>query len=160
MRHIPWVAAAIALSVIASAPLALAQGKPLIVPKFEGKFVWLKVRSLPARTLQALGSARSIVFDLSFPHDVSLTKDTHGYRWFTFVLADQGRDSKWHQTSHAGIVPASGDGIKAGRYLISVPLDGIPKSVLTDKRQTLSLGPNTSGLAKPVAFSVGGWRAK
>jgi len=165
MRRIPCPAAAIglptfALVLIALAPISRAQGRPLSVPKFAGSFVWLKVGSLPARTMRSLGSASSIVFDLSFPHEVILKKDSRGYQWFTFVIADQGHDSKWHQTSRSGGVAAPNGVIKAGKVTVTVPLEGIPRSVLEEKMQTFSLGPNTSGLVKPISFSVDNWRTQ
>ena len=142
------VAVTLAATVIAAArPLATA-------PNYAGKFLWIKLAGPPAGTLRSLGSARSIVIDLSFRRDLTLKKDKGGNQWFTFVVADQGSDWKWHQTNGAAGVPVSKGVIKAGHYSISVPVTGLPKSVLQSKQQSISLGPNTSGLTKPTSFTI------
>jgi len=141
--------------------LAVAGGKPLAnVPKYDGKFVWVKVGDLAPAVIKTLAHAKTIVIDVSFSKDVRLKKDASGNQWFTFILADQGTDWKWNQTSGSGGVKTAGGMIKAGKYSVSLPIAGLPKSVLADKKQTISLGPNTSGLDGSVAFSIDGIKGK
>jgi hypothetical protein len=132
----------------------LCDAAPLKVARFNGKFAWIKVAALPPTTVRSLGSAKSLNLVVVFPKDVHLKPDSRGNQWFTFIAADQGSDWTWHQTKGYGVVPATGGLIKAGSYTVRVPLAGIPKSVLTDKKQTISLGPGASGLASPIAFQV------
>lgn len=140
---------------------ALGGGKPLAtVPHYSGKFIWVKLGDLPAASLKSLEKAKKITVDLSFKYDVILQKDKGGNHWFTFLLADQGSDWKWHQTSTSAVVPSSSGVIKAGVYSISWPISGLPKSVLGDKKQTISLGAGTSGLASAVSFTVDGLRGR
>jgi hypothetical protein len=143
---------------LASAGLALAAtavAKPLIsVRSYNGKFEWLKIENLPASVLRSLSSAKSVSLTVSFPKDVAVKKDKGGNAWFTFVLADQGTDWAWHQTKAWGGVPVSNGTIKAGRYTVSIAAAGIPKAVLQGSKQTISLGPNTSGLVKPASFTI------
>jgi len=141
--------------------LSMAGGKPLgNKPNYDGKFFWLKLGELPAATVKSLSKTNSILVDVSFPHDVKLKKDAGGNLWFTFILADQGGDWKWHQAPKAGgIQPVAGI-IKAGTYTVTLPADGIPRSVLGDKKQVISIGPNTSGLVAPISFSIERIRGK
>jgi hypothetical protein len=69
------------------------------------------------------------------------------------MLADQGKDWKWNQTT-SGTVPATGGIIKPGRYTVTIPLKGIPSSVLKGATQVLSLGAGTSGLVRPITFTI------
>ena len=128
--------------------------------KYTGKFLWVKLGPLPASWVKNFSNAHTISFDVKFDHDVKLKKDANGNPWFTFVVADQGSDFKWNQTTGSGVVPQSGGTIKAGTYTISVPVKGIPSSVLKDKNQFFSVGPNTSGLVEKANFIINHLRAK
>jgi len=140
---------------MALSSVVFAGGGPLAkVPKFDGKFLWIKLESVPAASIKSLANAKSIQFDITFSKDVSLKKDKAGNQWFTFIVADQGSDWKWNQTSGSGILKLAGGKIKAGTYTVSVPAAGISKSVLGGKAQTISLGPGTSGLASPASFTI------
>jgi len=135
--------------------IAMGGGKPLVnVPKYDGKFVWVKVGALPSESAKTLASAKSILLDVSFPRDVKMKNDKSGYPWFTFVVADQGSDFKWHQTTGGAVMPVAGGVIRAGKYTVSVSVTGIPKSVLSDKTQIISVGPGTSGISGPCSFSI------
>jgi hypothetical protein len=149
MRRSTWLVLAIVFG------SAMAAGKPLAsVSGFKGKFEWVKLGAVVPERLKTLAGAKSLVIDLSFPKDVKLRKDANGNMWFTFILADQGSDWKWNQTHGFGAIPVVAGTVKAGRYLVAIPLEGIPASVLRDKRQTLSLGPGASGLKTPTSFSI------
>jgi len=130
---------------------AMAGPKPLAsVSKFDGKFFWVKAGTLPADAAKSL----------TFPHNVAVKGDKAGNHWFTLVIADQGSDWVWHQTTAGALIPVSGGVVKAGKYTVSVPINGIPKSVLADKQQTISIGPGTSGLASPTSFTIDRLRGK
>ena len=149
-----WLATALSAATLgASKPLAT-------VPNFDGKFLWVKLATPSPSVTSALSRAGSIAMDISFARDVKLKKDKAGHEWFTVLLADQGSDWKWHQTSRPVAIPAPGGMIKAGTHTISIPLTGIPADVLRDKKQTFSLGPGASGLAARVSFSVVGLEPK
>ena len=140
---------------------SMGAGKPLAnVPKFDGKFGWTKLTALPPEALKSLAKAKSILIDITFSHDVKLKKDKGGNTWFTFILADQGSDWKWNQTTGSGSIPAASGTIKAGTYTISVPSAGIPATVLGGKQQLISLGPAASGLVSPISFTVDRVRGK
>jgi len=140
---------------------AMAGPKPLAsVSKFDGKFFWVKAGTLPADAAKSLTGAKSILIDLTFPHNVAVKGDKAGNHWFTLVIADQGSDWVWHQTTAGALIPVSGGVVKAGKYTVSVPINGIPKSVLADKQQTISIGPGTSGLASPTSFTIDRLRGK
>lgn len=143
---------------LASAALAVAAtgtAKPLIsVPSYKGAFVWLKAPALPESSFRSLASAKVLVLTVSFPKNVALKKDRGGNTWFTFIVADQGPDWGWHQTTGFAGLPVTNGTIKAGRYKISVPVAGIPRAILKGSKQTISIGPATSGLVKPVSFTI------
>jgi hypothetical protein len=137
------------------AVLSLAAAKPLATVKgFNGKFTWIKLAGLSAKSIRSLSTAKSIVFEVTFQHDVKVQKDSRGFQWFTFIVADQGSDWKWNQTTGNGPVKVTAGVVKAGTYTVSVPVGGIPKSVLRDSKQTISVGPGSSGLAGTASFSV------
>ncbi len=147
--------------VLGLAPFVLGGVKPLAtVTKFDGKFAWVKLNPISPDSIKTLGHASAFTFNVNFTHDVKLKKDASGNAWFTFVLADQGGDWKWHQSSQSAIVKSADGLIKAGRYALSIPTKDIPKAVLADKTQTISLGPATSGLAAPISFTVDGLRGQ
>ncbi len=140
------------MSLLALALVVAAGPKPLAqVPHFNGKFVWIKLGKVPTGSL---AHAKVIALDLSIPRDVRLKKDGNGNQWFTFILADQGSDWKWHQSTGAGVLPVKGGVVKAGTYTLVIPTTGLPASVLRDRQQTVSLGPGTSGLMAPASFTV------
>jgi hypothetical protein len=134
---------------------AHAGAQPLaIFVKFTGKFSWVKLHPLPAPFLKSLAQAKYMEFEFSFPSDVKLKKDKKGNTWFTFIVADQGGDWKWHQTSGAGLIPVRNDIVKAGTYKVDVPIAGIPTAIVKGKNQTLSIGLACSGLVKPADFQI------
>lgn len=145
------VAVSVVLAAFAIADTAVS------VPKFDGKFVWIKAPA--AGMALTKGGAKSLSFDITFTKDVAFAKVTTGYQWFTFLVADQGADWKWNQGKSTGAVPIKNGSIKAGKYRVTIQLDGIPASVLKDKKQTISIGAGTSGLTKPIAFKLDGWKA-
>jgi len=156
MNRFKIVAAGLAL-----ASIALAGGKPLAsVSKFDGKFQWVKLPALPAATVKLFAKAKSLLIDVTFSHPVKLKKDKGGNYWLTFIVADQGSDWAWHQTTGSGAIPAETGTIAAGSYTVTVPVAGIPVTVLADKKQTLSVGPGSSGVAAPAAFTIDRVRAK
>ncbi len=140
---------------VALVSMALGAAKPLAtVAKYDGKFQWIKLATLPADAVKSLASAKSVTITVTFKREVKLKKDPGGNTWFTFILADQGSDWKWNQSTGGGGVPVKGNSIKAGTYKVMMPLTGIPKKVLGDKMQVISVGPNTSGLSAPAAFTI------
>lgn len=150
MNRFKFVAAGLLL-----APVAFAGGKPLAsLSKFDGKFQWIKLPSLPANTLKSFATAKSLLVDVTFARPVKLKKDKNGNIWLTFVVADQGSDWAWHQTTGSGAIPAASGSIPAGTYTVKVPLAGIPAKVLADKKQTLSIGPAASALSAPTSITI------
>lgn len=148
MKPFALLAVALGLSMSLSA-------KPLAsVSKFNGKFAWVKIPALPAASLKSLANAKTLEIDVTFSHAVRVNKDPRGNAWFTFIVADQGKDWKWHQTSGNGGVPISGGTIKPGRYAVTLPVAGIPRDVLKGSQQTISLGPAASGLSGTAAFTI------
>ncbi len=140
---------------VAICAAALAGAAPLAkAPKFDGKFLWIKLAPVPAASLKTLAKAKTIKIGITFGRDVRVKKDAKGYQWFTLIVADQGGDWKWHQTSGSGTVPLSSGVVRAGSYSIAVPVAGIPASVLAGKPQTISVGPASSGLAGPASFTI------
>jgi hypothetical protein len=140
---------------------SLAGLKPLAtVPNYDGKFRWVKLGDASPPVVAALSRGGSIALQIAFAHDVRLKKDKNGNAWFTVLLADQGTDWNWHQTSRSAAVPDSGGVIRSGIHTVSISLAGIPQSVLRDKKQTLSLGPGASGLAGRISFTVLGFKAR
>lgn len=143
------------------APKVSDDAKPVFrVSSFTGKFDWYKVGVLPSAAAHQFRTAKEIVFDVTFKHDVVLTRDEHGNRWFTFDIADQGPDMKWHEPGAAVDLPVKDGVIKAGKYTVSVPIGAIPVTVLQEKEQSFSVGPHASGLMEPIDFSIEGWRSK
>ena len=135
--------------------------KPLAsVPKFDGKFLWVKLGAVPADSLKTLANANSFAIDVTFSRTVRVNKDKGGNAWFSFIVADQGGDWKWHQTAGNGGIPVSGGTIKAGRYTVLVPVGGIPRDVLKGKQQAISVGPASSGLTGTASFTIDGIRGK
>jgi len=143
------------------ASVAFAGGKPLAsLAKFDGKFQWIKLPSLPASTLKPFAKAKALVIDVTFAHPVKLKKDKNGNIWLSFIVADQGSDWAWHQTSGSGSIPVQSGTLAAGSYTVTVPLAGIPAKVLADKMQTLSIGPAASALVSPASITIDRIRTK
>lgn len=141
MKKIAWVVFGMAAS-----SLAIAGSQPLAtLHRYNGTFVWIKVGALPSKSLKTMSNAKSIVLDVLISKDTVVKKDEHGNQWFTFIVADQGPDWKWNQTKGSGAIKLTGGKVKAGHYTVTVPVAGIPASVLKGKAQTFNVGPNTSG---------------
>lgn len=133
----------------------------LNVPKYDGNFTWIPVGTVPPAFLNGPGKAKAVQFNITFAKDVKFKKGAKGYPWFTFLLADQvGPDWKWNQTKGYGPVDVARGVIKAGKHTVTIPLAGIPVSSLKAKKQLIRLGPGTSGLDKPIAFTIDGWKLK
>jgi hypothetical protein len=138
-----------------SLAFTFATARPLAsVTGFDGKFRWVKLSGLSVATIHSLAHAKKILVDISVPIAIKLKKDKGGNYWLTVILADQGADWKWNQTTGHADLPFSGDTIKPGKYTLSIPVAGIPGAVLTDKMQTISLGPGASGVEHPVTFQI------
>jgi hypothetical protein len=125
-----------------------------IVNDYNGKFRWVSLDKLSAATIKSLAAAKTAVIQLSFRKDIKLSKDAGGNAWFSFVIADIGSDGKWCQSKGGATLPVAGNIVKAGKYTVKLPLTGIPNSVLKDPKQTISLGPNTSGIVGKTMFSI------
>ena len=129
-------------------------GQLTVMRKYNGTFVWIHIGVMPPAKVKTLANAKNILISVKFPQDVKLKKDAGGNAWFSFVLADIGSDGKWTQAKGGATVPVAGTTVKAGKYILKLPVDGIPKSVLKDPKQFLNVGPNTSGLVAKTDFDV------
>ncbi len=124
------------------------------VSKYNGKFIWVRLGVMPTATVKTLAKAKIVLVGVTFPQDVKLQKDAGGNTWFSFVLSDIGSDGKWTQAKGGTTLPVSGNILKAGKYTLKLPVEGIPQSVLKDPKQFISVGPNTSGLVGKTSFTV------
>jgi hypothetical protein len=124
------------------------------VRKYTGIFLWVKIGALPAASGKSLAKAKTILIDVTFKQKAILKKDKGGHEWFTFILVDQGGDWKWNQTSGSAGVPFSAGVIKPGKYTLTLPVTGIPRSVLSGTKHYITLGVNTSGLSAQTGFDV------
>jgi len=126
----------------------------LKVANYNGAFAWIGSDKAGGSAARALHDASAVYFDVTFTSNVTLKKDKGGSQWFSFIVAAIGSDGKWNQAKGAAALPVTNGVIKAGTYPLQIPLTGMSRPASSSATLTFNLGPNSSGLAKPITFYI------
>ena len=126
----------------------------LKIANYDGSFVWIGSDQAASSAARALHNASLLYFDVTFTSNVVLKKDKRGNQWFSFIAAAVGADGKWRQGKGMVAVPVVNGVLKAGTYPLKLAIADMPKPAADSAKLTIKLGPNSSGLAKPITFYI------